>query len=99
MTYTNPFASRDTEALFTRFWRGAFVQPGIGSRIRARRRHLGYSQQRLADLTGMSRQHLSTIEIGSVTPSPFFAARLADALQVSPGWLTGEEADDESIAA
>lgn len=56
----------------------------LGNFVRQRRRELGYTLEELADLTGISHQAVSQIELGKARGMRSTTAfRLARALQVS----------------
>jgi transcriptional regulator with XRE-family HTH domain len=76
--------------------RHAHLELAIGARIRTRRRQMGLSQSALAERLGVSFQQVQKYERGAnrVAASTLLAA--AEALNVSVGWLIGE---DESAAA
>src|SRR5947209_5650502 len=73
----------------------------IGARMRTRRRQLGLSQSDLAERLGVSFQQVQKYERGAnrVAASTLLAA--AQALNVTIGWLVGEDvadaADDEDL--
>src|SRR5258706_1001012 len=73
----------------------------IGARMRTRRRQLGLSQSDLAERLGVSFQQVQKYERGAnrVAASTLLAA--AQALNVSIGWLVGEEIsereDDDAV--
>ncbi len=60
-----------------------------GTLVRAQREARGYSQQALAERIGLSRQSLSAIEAGRVSPAVDIALRLAEALGTSVERLFG----------
>lgn len=63
----------------------------FSQQVHARRRELGISQARLADLAGISRNYVSLIERGDAkNVSIGTLNNLASALGVSVGQLTGE---------
>ncbi|MGP3632663.1 helix-turn-helix domain-containing protein [Streptomyces sp. 24-1644] len=62
-----------------------------GERIRERRIRLGRTQAAVAGLCGISTDYLSRIERGLKNPSSDVAARLAAELQVTVGYLLGDE--------
>jgi transcriptional regulator with XRE-family HTH domain len=74
--------------------RTAQLELAIGARIRTRRRQLGLSQSDLAARLGVSFQQVQKYERGSnrVAASTLLAA--AQALNVTIGWLVGEETSD-----
>ena len=55
----------------------------IGKRVRARRLHLGISQERLAELTDFSVSHMSAIETGKTKLGLPAIVYIANALNVS----------------
>ncbi|MFO0809046.1 MAG: helix-turn-helix transcriptional regulator [Gemmataceae bacterium] len=60
---------------------------GFGRRLGEVRRKAGVSQERLADLAGLHRTYVSSVERGKRNISLLNIARLAVALQVSLGDL------------
>jgi Zn-dependent peptidase ImmA (M78 family)/DNA-binding XRE family transcriptional regulator len=64
----------------------------------ARKRH-GLTLTRLAELTGLSTRSLSLYENGHAEPSGDTLALLARALDVTPGFLGGEEVDEIPLDA
>lgn len=62
----------------------------LGTRIRERRRALGLSLVRLAEITDLSHPFLSQVERGHARPSVMSLQRIADALDVEVGWLFSE---------
>jgi transcriptional regulator with XRE-family HTH domain len=77
------------------------LELAIGARMRTRRRQLGLSQSDLAERLGVSFQQVQKYERGAnrVAASTLLAA--AQALNVTIGWLVGEDvadaADDEDL--
>ena len=71
--------------------RSAQLELAIGARMRTRRRQLGLSQSDLAERLGVSFQQVQKYERGAnrVAASTLLAA--ARALNVSVGWLAGED--------
>ena len=70
--------------------RHAAVQKLFGDRVRARRRAVGWTQQMLADRSGLDRSFVSGIERGVRNVSLVSVVELAVALQVEPSdLLTG----------
>ena len=59
----------------------------MGSRIAARRRRLGISQNFLAEKVDISRNHLSNIERGREKPSFDVLINLCNILRVTPDYL------------
>jgi transcriptional regulator with XRE-family HTH domain len=74
--------------------RTAQTDLAIGARMRTRRRQLGFSQSELAGRLGVSFQQVQKYERGAnrVAASTLLAA--AQALNVSIGWLVGEESPE-----
>lgn len=72
----------------------AQIDLAIGARMRTRRRQLGLSQSDLARRLGVSFQQVQKYERGAnrVAASTLLAA--AQALNVSIGWLVGEDTSD-----
>lgn len=63
----------------------------VGPRIReVRKADRGYTQAYLAERTGVTREHITRIETGRVTPSLDVLFRIAGALNVSIADLTGD---------
>lgn len=60
----------------------------FGSRVKARRKELGYSQQQLATMVGMSRSAVNSWELGDHVPGGEAAMRLPKALKCSWEELT-----------
>lgn len=58
------------------------IQVQLGARIRKLRQHLGWSQEDLAEATGLHRTYVSQLERGLRNPTLTVLARLAIALQV-----------------
>lgn len=54
----------------------------IGARIRALRKHAGFTQEQLAELVGLDAGHLSRLEVGRHFPSLESLERIAHALNV-----------------
>lgn len=64
--------------------------PNPGSRIALWRKSKGFSQQRLADILGVSRGYLGDVEAGRSEPSGAMLTALTSATDVSADWiLTG----------
>lgn len=58
------------------------TEPRLENRLRVARAERDISQAALAELVGVSRQTISSIETGQYTPSALLAFRLADALEM-----------------
>lgn len=67
------------------------VDLGIGARLRARRKSLRVSQGELARRIGVSFQQIQKYERGANRVSGSTLVAIAAALDVSVGWLVGEE--------
>lgn len=66
---------------------------GLANRIKALREERGLTQIRLAELTGVSRKTVNTVENGVFTPSVTVALKLSSALETpveSIFWLETE---------
>ena len=78
---------------------GGTEESGLGSRLRKRRKDLGWTQTELADKVGTSQAVVQKIENGK-SLRPRILEQLADALDVKPAWLmfgveeAGELSDD-----
>ena len=74
--------------------RTAQIDLAIGARLRTRRRQLGLSQSDLSERLGVSFQQVQKYERGAnrVAASTLLAA--AQALNVSVGWLVGEDVSE-----
>lgn len=59
----------------------------LGNRIRLRRKELGYSQNKLAELMDISNNHMSAIENGREKPSLEKFIALCDLLNTTPDFL------------
>ena len=71
---TNPAATSKVLAIF-------------GSRVRVRRQDLGLSQEDLADVSGLHRTYIGSLERGERNISLANVVRLASALQLDPSEL------------
>jgi len=54
----------------------------VGMRIKSLRRGRGYSQEKLAEITGMNPKYLSSIERGEENPTLDLLIRLSESLKV-----------------
>jgi transcriptional regulator with XRE-family HTH domain len=68
----------------------------LGTRVRQRREHLGWSQTALAEQTGIPIPNLNRIEHGRQSIYIKRLADLAEALQVSTDYLLGRT-DDPAV--
>lgn len=57
-------------------------QRGLGQRVAAIRDHKGLTQMDLSRMLGRDRSTITRLEKGTLTPSPFMLARIAEALDV-----------------
>jgi transcriptional regulator with XRE-family HTH domain len=77
------------------------LELAIGARLRTRRRQLGLSQSDLAERLGVSFQQVQKYERGASRVAASTLLTAADALNVTVGWLVGEdpslEAGEEDI--
>lgn len=62
----------------------------FGSRLRARRLELGWSQERLADVVGLHWTYVGSVERGERNISLLNILRLAEALTVDAGTLVSQ---------
>src|SRR5262245_43156612 len=60
---------------------GARLADGLGNRLRELREAKGFTQAQLADLIGVSRKTVNTVENGVFVPSTVVALKLAAALE------------------
>jgi len=58
------------------------LQGDLGKRIKRIRKQLGHSQEKMAEIVGISRTHIGHIEQGRKSPSLKFIEKLARALKV-----------------
>lgn len=58
------------------------LQQAFGDRVRGRRRELGLSQEKLAEISGLDRTYISSLEQGLRNVSLNNIARVATALRV-----------------
>ena len=64
----------------------------LGTRIRCRRQTLGLTQRQLAEVLGLTPQHISVVEQDKRTPSLSSLAKMAEELGVTIDFLiTGKE--------
>lgn len=68
----------------------------IGKEIRARRKALKWSQEKLAEIARLNPKYLSEVERGRSNPSAMTLLRIASALKVTPNDLldVGEAAEN-----
>lgn len=63
------------------------IRDDVGSYVRKLRKGHGYSQDKLASLTGIYQHEISRIELGKTRPSANKAKRLGEALGVGEDGL------------
>lgn len=63
------------------------IMSAVGDRIRLQRQKLGYTQERLATATEISKGFISEVETGTRNPSAEYLMRIADALGLSLDYL------------
>ena len=68
----------------------------IGNKIKQKRKELGYSQEDLAEICGISSSYIGHIERGSKKMSIPIAISIANALHLSLDYLFLDIADDEN---
>jgi transcriptional regulator with XRE-family HTH domain len=66
---------------------GAGQLLAIGTAVRSYRKERGFSQEALADMTGIDRSHMGRIERGERNLSILNLIRIADALHCKPSQL------------
>jgi transcriptional regulator with XRE-family HTH domain len=68
------------------------ISKSFGRAVRKKREALGLSQEKLADLAGIHRTYVSSIELGKVRLGLDIAKQVADALMI-PLWELISEAE------
>ena len=63
----------------------------LGMRIKTLRKNLNLTQEKLAELSGISAKHITKIEKACVTPSAYLVYKIAKALDVSVDSLINNE--------
>ncbi len=71
---------------------------GLGQRIRARRKCLGMTQERLAELTGLSDTYVGHIERATRIPSLSTLVSICYALEISPNELMCDSLPESRFA-
>jgi transcriptional regulator with XRE-family HTH domain len=66
------------------------MNAALPDRLKSARNRAGLTQTGLAEATGLSQGYIAQIEQGDKTPSLDTLNLLAEALQVTPGWLLGQ---------
>lgn len=66
------------------------VKSDFGSAVKMQRNSIGISQEHLAELAGMDRTYVSSIERGRRNPSLINILKLSTALNITPGDLFSE---------
>lgn len=85
--------------LYNEVERGDYMTTNIGSRIKARRVELGYTQEELATKMGYkSKTAINKIELGINDVSQSKVIRFAEALHTTPAYLMGWEKEPEDLA-
>lgn len=69
------------------------IRKQIGLTVQKLRHQHGWSQEELAERSGLHRTYISGIERGTRNPTATVLKELADALQVSPGVLLDGPSD------
>lgn len=64
------------------------AQQKLGKRVRQYRTELGYTQEKLEELTGLDRSYISGVERGARNPSIKNISKLAKALKIKVADLT-----------
>lgn len=70
-----------------------------GSKLKAFRRNKGFSQEGLAEASGISIRTIQRIEKGLSVGSAFTLSALAKALQIDPQELLGQESPDQPLSS
>ncbi len=71
----------------------------IGERIRKRREALNITQQELAQVLGVTAQHISVVEKGKRVPSLTFLSKLAEQLGISIDYLVSGKVGNEGVVS
>lgn len=64
------------------------AQQKLGKQVRQHRSELGYTQEKLEELTGLDRSYISGVERGTRNPSIKNISKLAKALKIKVSDLT-----------
>jgi len=65
----------------------------IGNNIRVYRKKLGFSQEGLADVSGVHRTYIGAVERGEKNISALSIAKIAKALKIKPEKLLSEKSE------
>lgn len=71
----------------------------MGRRIKLRRKELGITQEKLAEMLGVSPNHISGVETGVQNPSFGFFVDLCEILRVTPDYLLLGSMHADSVSA
>jgi transcriptional regulator with XRE-family HTH domain len=71
-------------------WRGGALRSALGRVIRQRRRAKQLSQRELAFDSGLARNYISLVELGSSSPTVDSLSQIANALDESPSSLLAQ---------
>lgn len=71
----------------------------LGSRVRGKRLLLGWTQQKLSDVSGVSTAYLSQIERDQWRPKIELIEWIARALDTSPDWLLNGDGEHDGPSA
>ena len=68
----------------------------IGSRIMQQRNACGYTQEQLAELVGLSKNHISSVERGISVPTTQFIFKICQVLGETPDYYLIGKANDRT---
>ena len=68
----------------------------IGSRIMQQRKACGYTQEQLAELVGLSKNHISSVERGISVPTTQFIFNICQVLGETPDYYLIGKANDRT---
>lgn len=68
----------------------------IGSRIMQQRKACGYTQEQLAELVGLSKNHISSVERGISVPTTQFIFKICQVLGETPDYYLIGKANDRT---
>lgn len=69
------------------------VRDELAQRLRMKRAQMGYSQEKLAELSNLSVMAISNYENAKASPNARSLCALCDALETTPNFLLGWSAD------